>query len=240
MAFEELVAASFSKDQVVIAVSRSNMGAGHVGIGFHSAKEGPKVLHLAWHKRLERETIPGELKTCWAATALIIPAAASKQLVAFIRVVAARGAAMSYGINLIAARGSFSSNGSYKPTKNSDGLTCATYVLEVLRAGRVDLIKVDTWQANAANEVWGRAVCDELVKCGADEDHVDAVRKNVSGLRLRPFEVAGAVELGSAEWPADFDSVQPMAKKVEDQLSLVCPIASELVINSISIPLGKG
>lgn len=223
MVFDNLSTVPFQKDQLAIAVSHSNMGAGHIGLGFHSAKEGPKVLHLAWHKRLDVHAIPAELKTCWAAAPLGVPPAASKQLVAIVRAVANRGATICYGINFIAARGSFAANGSYKPPKNSDGLTCATFVVEVLRAGSVNLIKGETWRPDAANEAWGNAVCEELAKT-SDTEHVAAVRKNVNGLRLRPFEVAGAARLGPGSWPADFDSVQEPATEIGGQLAQICPV----------------
>lgn len=222
MAIANLTTIPFEAHQLAIAVSHSNMGAGHIGLGFHSAKEGPKVLHLAWHRRLDVDVIPNDLRACWAATPLGVPPIASKQLVALVRAVASRRAMIGYGINFSAARGSFDSSGRYKPSKNSDGLTCATFVVEVLRAGMVDLVKGESWRGDVANEAWGHAVCDELER-SADAEHVAVVRKNVNGLRMRPFEVAGAAQLGSSKWPADFDSVQMPAKEIEDQLALVCP-----------------
>ena len=207
MGLANLQAVLFTKDQLAVAVSHSEVGAGHIGLAFHSAKHGPQVLHLAWHQKLQVESVPLELQTCWASSVLKLPAAASKQIVAYVRAVATRGARINYGLDFIAAKGSFSSNGSYKAPKNSYGLTCASFVVETLRGAMINLVKESTWRADPANIEWGNCVCNLLAKT-ADPEHVAAVRLSINGLRLRPFEVAGAGELGHKMWPADFDLVQ--------------------------------
>lgn len=223
MAYANLKTASFGKDQVVIAVSKSDFDGGHIGIGFHSARNGPQVLHLAWHRKLSTHSIPSELTACWISTPLNIPNGASKAIVALARAVATRGPTINYGINFIAAQGSFSANGAYKPPKGSDGLTCATFVVELLRAGKVDLVKSSDWKAHDANVAWANLVCDSLANTqNIDMDHINAVRRNINGLRMRPFEVAGAAGIDSRCWPVDFDDVQAPAADVANQLSLVC------------------
>jgi hypothetical protein len=229
MAFANLNTVPFTKDQLAVAVSHSHIGAGHIGLAFHSAKSGPQVLHLAWHRKLEVDAIPGGLKACWAASVLGVPSSASKQLVAFVRAVATRGATINYAVDFIAAKGSFSQNGNYKAPKNSDGLTCASFVVEALRGGMVNLVKESTWRADPANVEWGNAVCDELAKT-ADADHIASVRRSLNGLRLRPFEVAGAGALGPARWPAEFDEVQGPAAAVGAALLTICPLPIPLPI----------
>ena len=229
MALANLNTVQFTKDQLAVAVSHSHIGAGHIGLAFHSAKNGPQVLHLAWHRKLEVDAIPGGLKTCWAASILGVPPSASKQLVAFVRAVATRGATINYAVDFIASKGSFSPNGNYKPPKNSNGLTCASFVVEALRGGMVNLVKDSTWRADPANVAWGHAVCDELMKT-ADADHIASVRKSLNGLRMRPYEVAGAGELGRARWPANFDEVQAPAAVVGAELLPICPLPIPLPI----------
>lgn len=224
MAVVNLTSIPFAVDQVAIAVAPSDFGGGHIGLGFHAAKTGPHVLHLAWHRTLQSHAIPQSLRLCWAAEVLNVPPSASRQLVALVRVVAARLPTINYGINFLAARGSFVSGGAYKAPKGSDGLTCATFVVEVLRAGMIDLVKTDTWRSSPSNVAWGERVCAELARtpgAGIDE-HVIAVRRNVNGLRVRPFEVAGAAQLDRKQWPATFDDVQPPAEAVEAQLKAIC------------------
>jgi hypothetical protein len=213
----------FGENEIAIAVSHGLFGEGHIGICFYAAKDGPKVMHLAWHEQLRINVIPTDLQNCWAAATLGVPHAASKAIVGIVRSVAARGATIRYGLNFIAAYGSFSPTGKYKPPKGSDGLTCSSFIVEVLRAARVNLVKEDTWRAEIENTAWANRVCDLLIQKGADVDHVASVRKSINGLRMRPFEVAGAARLGPSSWPADFDSVQEPAAAVRIDLNAICP-----------------
>jgi hypothetical protein len=163
------------------------------------------------------------LKACWISSPLNIPSGASKAIVALARTVASRGATINYGINFIAAQGSFSANGTYKPPKGSDGLTCATFVVELLRAGKVDLVKSSDWKAYEANVAWANLVCQYLEKTvNIDMDHINAVRSNINGLRMRPFEVAGAAGIDPRCWPVDFEDVQAPAADVANQLRNTC------------------
>ena len=213
----------FGVNEIAIAVSQSEVGDGHIGICFFTPKDGPKVMHLAWHERLKVHAIPTELNLCWAGAVLGIPPAASKATVGIVRAVAARRATIRYDLNFVAAYGSFSPTGKFKPPKGSNGLTCASFIVEVLRAAMVDLVRDNTWRSDAANIAWGHRVCDVLTEKGADADHVAAVRKSINGLRIRPFEVAGAARLGPDSWPADFDAVQDPAMEVRTDLDAVCP-----------------
>lgn len=223
MAIANLTTIPFDRDHIAIAVTHSPLGAGHIGLAFHSAKEGPKVLHLEWHHRLKVHSIERELTPpCWVAESLNVPTSLSKQLVAIVRTVAARGARINYGLNFVTAKGSFDATGKYKPPSGSDGLTCASFVVEVLRASSIDLVQIASWPKTAANEVWGNTVCEMLART-ADADHLAAVKRNVSGLRLRPFEVAGAARLGPRSWPALFDIVQEPADEIAAELAEKCP-----------------
>jgi hypothetical protein len=223
MALVNLNTVSFTPEQIAIAVTHSSMRAGHIGLAFHSERNGPQLLHLAWHQRMDVDAIPVDSKTCWASSVFGIPPSASKQLAAYLRGVAARGAVINYGIDFIAAKGSFSANGAYAPPAGSSGLTCASFVMEVLRGGSINLLKEATWRNELANVDWGHSVCDALEKY-ADPEHISAVRKNVNGLRLRPFEVAGASGLSYKLWPVDFDTVQKPACAVEAELLQMCPL----------------
>lgn len=223
MALGILQASSFKKDEVVLAVTNGAFGGGHLGLGFHSARNGPQILHLEWHKKLSVHTIPDELVGCWIAVPLMLPPLVSKTIVAMARTVATRGPSINFGINFIAAQGSFSPNGSYKPPKGSDGLTCATFVVEVLRAAMIELVQATEWKAHPANVEWANAVCNSLANThDVDQAHVDAVRRNINGLRLRPFEVAGAACLDKKLWPATFDAVQEPAVSVQTGLCQLC------------------
>jgi hypothetical protein len=222
MPFVRASSLSFSKDELVVAVTYGTFGS-HIGIGFHSAKEGAKLLHLASHIKLITEDFPPVLPACWIGIVVSLPASASKQLVAIIRCVSKRLPHINYGINFLAARGSFDSSGRYKAPKGSDGLTCATFVSTIFSDFRLPLIQESTWQPNPENAAWGAAICDWLRdRCKADPDHVEAVRRNINGLRVRPEEVAVAAETPFPSRPVDFVVATANAPAVMAVLDQAC------------------
>lgn len=224
MAFARLAAVPFGVNEVAIAVTGSRLGAGHIGLGFHSAKSGPQIIHLSWHRELKVDSIDSKLHPgCWAAKAIDIPGPASKQLVALVRAIATKRPTINYGINLLNSFGSFNANGIYKPLKGNNGLTCATFVADILAAGSIRLLKIDTWPRSDENIAWGEDVCSKLLKHGADQAHIEAVRKSNTGLRLRPFEVAGATQLPRANWPVNYEQVQEASRSVAQSLEELCP-----------------
>ena len=86
------------------------------------------------------------------------------------------------------------------------------------------LVNEHTWKDLPENIEWGNAVCKALAASKVPDEHVAAVRRNVSGTRMRPFEVAGAAYLGHKHWPADFNAVQEPAKFIAMQLVDICPL----------------
>lgn len=223
MSFAPLVPVQFSVDQVAVALSHSPLGGGHLGLAFYDKDKVPHLLHLAWHTDLRLDKIPDDIRSCWIATILDLPPAASRAVVAFVRSIAKRRPLIKYGINVIAAKDSFAKQ-SYKPPKGSDGLTCASFVYALLRGARINLVKIETWEESEKNREWGRTVCDSLEK--TDPDHAALVRKNINGLRLRPYELAGAAGLKPKELPLDFKSAQPLADSAEAVLNQHCPVTN--------------
>jgi hypothetical protein len=212
-----------SKEQLLVAVAHSDFGGGHIGIGY-AAKDGPKMLHLAWHQKLRDEIIPEGLRPeCWVAAAMQLPKKASKQIIAGVRAVANRMPKINYGIDFIAARGSFTGN-SYQPAKGSTGLTCASFVVEVLAQIALPLVAVDTWKPSPENDEWAKSVCDALTNAGVDPSHVDAVRASANSLRLRPFEVAAAAVESCEHWPCTYEGLQPQTQSIMDDLNQGCPL----------------
>lgn len=223
MGFERLQDASFTRDQIAIALSHSSFGGGHLGIAFHSAKDGPQLTHLAWHRQFKVENVPSEITRCWICVTVELPPLASKAAVAVMRSVSKKKPLINYGIGAIAAKGSFTGNGVYHAPKGSDGLTCSTFVVEILRNAGIPLVKYETWQDNPENTAWGEAVCLALQRDGASSEHIAAVRNNIGKLRLRPYEAVGAAMLPPKQRPAEYAAVQAGAVAAEAALKEQCP-----------------
>lgn len=197
---------SLPREQVAIAITKGAFGS-HIGIMFHSAKDGLQLLHLRFHKDLSVESFPVTPPVTWVASPPNIHIVASKALVGLVRSIAKRRPQIKYGINVEAAKDSISPSGAYKLPKGSDGLTCATFVVEVFRAASLPpLIALETWHATPENKIWGEGVCKLLEHVGADPLHVAEVRANINGLRVRPEEVAAATQFPSKSLPVKFEA----------------------------------
>lgn len=221
MAYVQAGSCSFTKEQLAIAITSGAFGS-HVGIAFHSVKEGLRLLHLARHQCLMDDDFSRQdINSRYVAAVVDIPPAASKQMVSIIRSVAKRQPRINYGINAKAAVGSFDNSGRYKPPKGSDGLTCATFVSTVFSDYKVPLIDLDTWEPNQENELWGRKVCAFLKQCKVDESHLKAVESNISGLRVRPEEVAAAADAPASFKPVAYSVAKERAPAVLDALQSI-------------------
>jgi hypothetical protein len=222
MAYVHSAALEFPKEKAAIAVSRGAFGS-HLGIAFHSAKDGVQVLHLRTHLQLFSETFDAS-RLCWVASPLDLPPKASAQVVSIIRGLAKRRPHIPYGLNFLKSNGSFDPNGHYKAPKGSNGLTCATFVSTLFSDLRAPLIQPATWQPSDENRAWAEDVCKFLETHGVPEDHVAAVRGNVDGLRVRPEEVAVAAVVAGADLPIDFTRATADAPMVMATLHAACPL----------------
>lgn len=222
LAFADL---EFSRDQVAVAVTHGLFGS-HAGIAYHSAKDGLQLLHLAWHQRLEVDTFPPEY--CWIACKPEIPPLVSKQLVGIVRAIAKRKPSINYGVDAIAAKGSFDANGHYRPPKGSKGLTCATFVTEIFRAASLPLIREETWGVREENIKWANEVANRLQREAGDE-HSEAVRASINGIRVRPEEVGAAATIPFTRRPVAYEEAFEEASNVMTSLHQVCPITPRVV-----------
>lgn len=224
MPFDHATARPIESAQIAVGIMRGTFGT-HIGLVFTDAQKITKVLHLAWHKKLRVDDYP--MSGCWIATIPNIPPTTAKAFVGVLRKIAKRQPHMQphlrYGINVLAAVGSFSVDGDYKAPKGSDGLTCATFVSELFRALGVPLVVESTWP-NGVNVDWGKAVCSQLAKEGADADHVQAVQANVNGMRIRPEELGAAADTPYVNWPIRHEDAAKGAPAVVDCLNSRCPV----------------
>lgn len=221
MPFISISDLSLARESVAVAVSDGAFGS-HIGIVFHSVKEGLQVLHLGWHHKLLIENLPQTPPQCWIAAVSPMPVETSKAFVSILRSLSKRLPQIKYGIDFMASKNSFDPAGRYKAPKGSDGLTCSTFVMELFRAAKLPLIKDETWPITADNTLWGQQICDLMERKKVDPDHIAHVRSNIKGLRIKPEEVAAASQHVIEGRPIDFETVTPGATQVMADLKRVC------------------
>lgn len=217
---------TISEEQVAIVISHGGFGC-HAGLLFKNSSKETCVLHLAWHKKLEAEIFPGN-QNCWIAIIPNLPKVTAKVLVGNLRKIAKKHSKsqsplhIEYGVKVLEAVGSFSINGDYKATKKGNGLTCATFVTELLRAVGLPILDEKTWP-EGANQEWIDAIANELERSGADADHVASVRNCTNARRILPTEVAAGANLPFKEWPGKHDTISLLAPAVFTSLTQLCP-----------------
>lgn len=223
MPFTELKKSRLKNGDVAIVLSHSRMGQGHAGLAFHDEKQELRILHLAWHHELKNELV-SQLKDCWVANSLKLKPYSLKRLHAYVMLVARQNNVVNYGIDFGGIKNSFGPTGKYSPSKDSDGLTCATFPLAVMYGCAVYPVKLESWPATEENRKWGEFVCKQLADTPAvTADHVEAVKSHIQGLRLTPFELGGASLVNIRDWPASYNKVTPFAQVSREQLGNTCP-----------------
>jgi hypothetical protein len=91
--------------------------------------------------------------------------------------------------------------GEFFPPPLGKGLTCATFILAVLRGHGLLPVDETTWLPRAEDVDWQTAIIEDLEASGAEQDHIEAVRNDIGAKRFRPAEVVGAVIEADSHWP---------------------------------------
>jgi hypothetical protein len=231
MPFNGLAQLAVDREQIAIAISDGEFGA-HIGIAFHPANENLSLLHLLEHL-VVRVELPANTNKCWAACVVDTPNVLGKQVVALIRAVAQKPPDIPYGLALASVHGSFDAAGNYVAPPGNDGLTCATFVSEILKGAGLNLVDLSTWPSNFENIVWGNSVIKFVEKRGASPAHLLTLGKNNKGLRLHPFEVAAAADSPRSAWPLDYATANGMVGAIKLALAQICPLGLRGVIRRV-------
>lgn len=185
------------EDQVFVGITQGLFGA-HLGVAYQDSSGIPRLLHLAFHKRLQLDLYP---ESNWLVSRFPVDEDAGAQIVALLNASAKlysnqkSPSGFDYGINLFAGQGCIAADGSYEPKDGCDGYTCSSFVAEIFRSFGFDLVDLNSWPKKWANKIWGNAVICLLRADNASIEHISAVERNNLGLRLRPEEVAAAAEV---------------------------------------------
>ena len=220
-------ALEIAKDCPFIAITFGGFGS-HLGVVFQSAKDGVQVLHLAGHYDLRADAFPPP-EQCWIATPVSLPPLTAKAIVGIIRSLAKRTPKIPYGLNFLKANGSFDTSGRYTAPRGSLGLTCATFITTLFDDLRAPLVEQSNWVENPANIKWAHAVCDSLERSGkVSHEHIEAVRSNINGLRIRPEEVAVAADAPYTTRPIDYRNASSNAHLIMQTLISSCPVPQRI------------
>lgn len=165
-------------------------------LGFEVVDQGkPLIYHLAFHCFYFKHTPEEYLKNSPQYMQVELPNFTPHEKLHIFRHLESlhtRSARrIPYGFNYVAdsvltAEGDVTEN-----LPPGSGLTCATFVLQILRNQSFDIIDIDSWESRAEDRQWQNDILEAL-KPYADEAHIAALSEHMGkAARFKPEEVAG-------------------------------------------------
>lgn len=185
----------------------------HCGILYHLDDEDPKILHLAWHKKLCCEAPSNDY--LWADVGLddynqdVIAATFANMMV--------NAGDVSYGLdsNYIC----FDADGTYRAPPAGKGLTCATFIVAVFRSHGYEICDQPTWPDRGEDQVWQNWVTDMMERTGVEPEHINLVRQDIGAKRFKPDEVVASASMADQDWPIKFQDARTLADQIMAELN---------------------
>lgn len=181
----------------------------HAGFIYKIDEDDPRVAHLAWHEDQRDNQID--------ATYLWSPMPFLEEpnchvVASWLHVRRSKPDLIPYGFR-VDGRVYDAESDAFIPPPPGQGLTCATFIVAVLRHLGFSLLVGASWPNDRQDDrEWQEAVVAALKEQGASEQHVKALAEDVGARRYRPDEVVGAATL--AEWPVAFPDAAKAAQEV--------------------------
>lgn len=189
----------------------------HCGVLFSVSQDEVRMLHLAWHKDLRNDPVADKPMQKYAWVSPNLSRERALALVAWCRRIWKRHEkrGLAYGLRFDATI--FHQTGEVRWGTDEVGLTCATFVLAVFRAARIELLRLGDWpEPDEHDRARQRALVQSLRNDPqVPRDHCDALDREVGMVsRYRPVQVAGACSVSS--WPCSFSEATSAANLVID------------------------
>lgn len=202
---------------VGLAIGRSGPQQNHVGL-IYKRDDDVWACHLRWHHLLSFEAPeqafgPPVTGFLWANLALP-DAETLRAVAAVIGAIEVAHPDIPYGFSWDGD--AFNPDGTLIQAPLGQGLTCATFVLKVLRAAGVELIDFVGWQDQQSDQEWRDKIIGMLNGRNVDPSHIDALKRDVSARRVKPEDVVGAGMQSPKPVPAQL--VQETAVKVAQEV----------------------
>ncbi len=204
---------------IAVGICRTHRGRSHAGILCPDEKDRAVVLHLAWHHVLQQDDLDADLwsKAVWAAPNW--ESETAEALAAVCRLVWEnhKDRGLPYAFRYV--DGTFNvATGQLVLGNDGVGFTCSTFVLGVLKARRVNLLRQEEWQVREG-DVENQQDAVRLLRSNgarATQAHIERVESEIGCVRFRPSDVvAGAA---GNELPVGFDDAVAVGTQAENLL----------------------
>lgn len=192
--------ADVNGDFVAVSFERADANQNHAGLCIREGTDPATLVELQWHHRLE----VGPVREPVRLAVLDIDPLRLPAVVGYIRSVGLNPKdRIPYGVAL--PDDCFdATSGAWLLGPTGRGLTCATFVVAVLRATGLKMLDLGTWQLRADDEVWRQRIIAALRRDPANRQQADHIEREGTCARFRPEEVAGAGLVPASGWPVGF------------------------------------
>ncbi|NOX09766.1 MAG: hypothetical protein GXP22_09840 [Gammaproteobacteria bacterium] len=206
-------------EHIGIAITDVSEAQNHIGILYKiSEEQSVQILHLGWNRLLLNQIASDKPKYLWLHCGL--DPYSKSSLAAFCQLVIDVNGRdrINYGIDLV-GHGFEHSTGKWVPKKLSDGLTCASFIMEIFSAQGHILIDLETWESRDSDAQWQDYILTLLSEeLGNDHSYIIEQREKIGCYRFRPEEVAAAAAQDS--YPVSFNDCvrfsQEIVSAIED------------------------
>ena len=198
-------------ESVSVACMLNSIGGLHVGFLYQREDSSRWLSHLAWELVFRNEPA-GEQFMCWVNVRISRP---NLEILAAVLEEMKSNRDVNYDVRYH-GENSYFDQVTWAYIKQEPGLTCATFIMALLRSLHLELFNVSVWPGRLEDKPVLDALISQLEKCGVEPARILAMRSNHQNIRFRPEEVCGAV--GEASWPVPFTSAQLLGGEVRDHV----------------------
>jgi hypothetical protein len=98
--------------------------------------------------------------------------------------------------------------------RGAHGLTCATFIIAVLRGFELNLFDVPRWPSREEDSPAIEELIRRLEIDGVEGWRISAMRADHNNIRFRPEEVSAAVGEDGNTWPVPFPTAEALGKQL--------------------------
>lgn len=202
-------ATPFGADNYVwIGICRPRANQLHCGFIYRFGGE-DRIVHLAFHYDLRDELYESDY---WCAP-VGLDRDNQAALAAILRSIVNGNPSVPYGFD-ISGIAFDEATGEFSQPVPGTGLTCATFILAVLKTHRFVPLQVESWPLRDDDAAWQKSMIETMRQYRVPDEHVAAVTARPEAARFRPEEVTGCVATDSEKWAIAFDDARDLAARV--------------------------
>lgn len=207
-------------DWLGFAIRRVSATQWHTGM-VYVVQGKARLRHLCGHLAL-RDEPAGDVRYLWIDVAAL--GTVNKRLIS-LRLARAGQDKVPYGVGFL-EDGHYLDKKTlrYRRTEPGMGLTCATYVMEILHTFGHKPFVVSEWAAEDGDAKWqADALQDNLQNNPEDADHFKAEQQNIGSPRFHPQHVMGAGHPNN--WPVSRTEAETLASQVTADYNAKRPVS---------------